>query len=122
MIAKTLLLLCLLTTVAAAGDRLYWGSVVFMVGGHTIDAVSSYGMYEGNPLMRSSNGRQGVRGIPIVAGVMGEALLAQRLCGKRSRKAFTKVNFAVGGFRTAVAARTIRMRWGGGVYGSMATE
>lgn len=122
MTLRALVLLCLLSTVAAAGDRLYWGSVAFMVGGVVMDASTSYGMYEGNPLMRSSNGRLGVRGIAIGAGVMGVALLAQRLCGKRSRKAFTKVNFAVGGFRTAVAARTIRMRWGGEVYGSMATE
>ena len=110
MIAKIALLLCLLSTVAMAGDRLYWGSVAFMVGGHTVDAVSSYGMYEGNPLMRSRDGRLGMRGIALGAGIMGVALLAQRLCGKRGRKAFTKVNFVMGGFRAAVAVRTIRMR------------
>ena len=71
-------------------------------------------MYEGNPLMRSSNGRLGMRGIVIGTGLVGVALLAQRLCGKRPRRAFTKVNFAVGGFRTAVAVRTMRMRWGEG--------
>ena len=61
---RTLILLCLLTTVATAGGhRLYWGSVAFMVGGVALDAGTSYGMYEGNPLMRSSNGRLGMRGI-----------------------------------------------------------
>ena len=102
---RALLLLCLLAPIAAAGDRLYWGSVAFVVAGHTLDAVSSYGAYEGNPLMRSRDGRLGLRGIAIGTGIVGAMLLAQRLCGKRSRKAFVPVNFAVGGFRTGVAVR-----------------
>ncbi len=87
------------------GDKLYWLSVGTMVAGHTFDAVSSYGAGEANPFMRSSNGRLGVRGIALGAGIMGVVLLAQRLCGKRSRKAFTPVNFAVGGFRVGIATR-----------------
>lgn len=102
---KLLVLLCLISTAATAGDRLYWLSVGVMVGGHVLDAGSSYGAGEANPLMRSNDGRLGMRGIAIGAGIVGAALLAQRLCGKRSRKAFTPVNFAVGGFRAGIAAR-----------------
>jgi hypothetical protein len=91
-------------------NRLYWGSVAFVVGSVVADGASSYGGYEANPLVRSSDGRLGMRGIAIGAGVMGVALLVQRLCGKRHRRILTKVNFAVGGFRTAVAVRNIRLR------------
>ncbi len=117
---RALLLLCLLASVAMAGDRLYWGSVTFMVGSAVMDDVTSYGMYEMNPLVRSSDGRLGMRGIAIGAALTGASLLVQRLCGKRRRKMFTKVNFAVGTFRTTIAMRTMRMRWGGGVSHGMA--
>jgi len=106
-LVKHLLFLLLISSslLASTTDKLYWLSVGALVAGHTLDAVSSYGAGEANPLMRSGNGRLGMRGIAIGGGLIGAVVLAQQLCGKRSRKAFVPVNFAVGGFRTGVAAR-----------------
>lgn len=100
-----IILLIVGTLSAAPRDRLYWLSVGTLVAGHGLDAGSSYGAYEANPLMRGRRGRLGVRGVVIGTGLIGAVIIAQRLCGKRPRKTFTRVNFAVGGFRAGVAAR-----------------
>ena len=78
---------------------LYKASIVTLVAGNVIDAQSSYGRYELNPLLRTSDGRFGAKSIVIKGGITAGILLAEhyginKLRG--GRRISTIVNFALG--------------------------
>lgn len=91
-------------------NRLYWASVAAMAAGSAADGATSYGGGELNPLLRGKDGRLGKKGISIKAAIVGGTIVAQWICGKRARKTFTKVNFALAGFSGALTARTVRLK------------
>jgi len=90
--------------------RLYWVSVAAMAAGAAADSATSWRQYELNPMLRGKDGRLGKKGVSIKAAIAGGTVVAQWLCGKRSRKLFTKVNFAIAGCSSGLALRTIYLK------------
>lgn len=83
-----------------------------MVGASAWDAFSSMGKSESNPLLRSSDGNFGGKGIAIKAGLAGAALLPQYFLRDRKdlRKIFTVVNFIDAGVYAGVAAHNMGIK------------
>ena len=71
------ILLLLLAVPGLAEGRIYPISVGAYVGGIVMDGASSYGGQEINPLLRSSDGRFGNRGVVIMSGLAVGGLVAQ---------------------------------------------
>ena len=89
------------------GERPLWkASLLALAASSALDAHSSWGKLEANPLL-ASGGRFGVRGLVLKAGLTGAAMgLQWRLIkrGKRSARYFTVVNFGWTAFHAGVAA------------------
>src|SRR5262245_30977598 len=70
-------------------SRLTWWKVtsVALVAAVALDAHSSWGMQEQNPLLRGQNGRFGMRGVAIKALVAGGTLTAQYLLLRKKPEA-----------------------------------
>ncbi|MCP5109676.1 MAG: hypothetical protein GY953_02450, partial [bacterium] len=56
--------------------KLWWASVFTMVGASAVDAHSSWGRPELNPLLASGSGRFGAKGIALKAGIAGGVAVA----------------------------------------------
>jgi len=83
-----------------------WISSIFaMAAGTGADAATSWHKRESNPLLASSDGTFGAKGIGIKAGLAGGLLLPQILFRKNKdlRTAFTIGNFAEGGLFSGIA-------------------
>lgn len=108
---KLLPLLLLLISVAHAETRaqkLWRVSAAVLIAGNAADMASSYGQMELNPALRGSDGRFSCRGVSLKAGLVGGALLIQRMTLRRSPQSagrFAVVNFTVGGLLGGVAIR-----------------
>jgi hypothetical protein len=83
-----------------------------------MDAASSFGHREANPLLRGSQGRYGWQGVAIKAGVMAGVLLAERFVLRRARghssehrlrSAFTAINLSMSGVYTGAAIHNWRL-------------
>jgi hypothetical protein len=87
-------------------------SIATMLASTALDAGSSMGKHEANPLLRSSNGTFGSRGIAIKAGLAGFTLVPQIALRNRHdlRKAFTIANFIDTGIFTAVSAHNMGIK------------
>jgi hypothetical protein len=83
-------------------------SRIAIVAASTADAASSWGGFEANPLLRSSNGRFGVRGSAIKFGVLAAWLLATRK--HKYEPVVVYGNFAAAGALSGVAVRNWRIR------------
>ena len=100
----------------AHGKALWRISAVSMAAGHTLDSVSSIGMREWNPLLRSPNGEFGSRGVAIKGGIVVGAILLQSIVLKRTppnhwaHRAFTIINFSNAGTTAYIAARNWQRR------------
>ena len=95
-----------------AQDRpLYWSSVAAVTAAQTLDMHSSWGKYEANPLLRSPDGRFGVRGVAVKSSIAVGSLGVQTLILRKwpkARKAAVVINFAAAGAISVVAVRNYR--------------
>jgi len=98
---------------AAAAWRKRWAiSLGPLAASQALDAASSYGLRELNPVLRSSNGGFGMKAASIkfsaIAGLMGaEYLLVRKY--PRSAKFFTIVNWTTAGATTGLAVHNYRL-------------
>jgi hypothetical protein len=90
-------------------SKLWVASSVALIAGTSFDAASSWGKYEANPLLRSSDGRFGSKGLMIKSAVAGGSLVPQILLRKRRKmqRMFTIANFALAGWYTGVGIHNI---------------
>ena len=86
--------------------KLWWTSVFAMVGASAVDAHSSWGRQEMNPVLANENGRFGGKGIALKAGIAGGIAVAQYFLMKKSRSGGSKMaimNFGMAGVLGGVA-------------------
>ncbi|HXE15365.1 MAG TPA: hypothetical protein VN633_24785 [Bryobacteraceae bacterium] len=86
-------------------SKVWIASTVALLAATSLDAASSWGKYEGNPLLRSSNGTFGAQGVSLKFAIAG-AMLAPQLLFRKNRRAtkfFTITNFAQAGMFTGIA-------------------
>lgn len=109
---RVLLFFLVCPLVAQDGYRM---SVVSLVGASAMDAASSWGHREGNPVLRGNEAAYGWQGALIKAGIVSGVLLAERWllgrhpCDSRLRRTLTYVNYGAAGVTTAVAVRNWRL-------------
>jgi len=110
-------LLCC-TGIARGQDRpLYWASVAVLTAANVADVHSSWGKFEVNPLLRSADGRFGVRGAVVKSGISAGTLTVQALVLRRwphARKAASIANFVAAGVVCWVAVRNYQLQLLGG--------
>ncbi len=93
---------------------LYKVSVAAATTGVMLDVASSWGKYEAQPLYRSRDGRFGTKGAVLRIGMLGAALIAQKIARKKApenkfvRKMLTVVNFGVCGSGVGIAIHNWR--------------
>lgn len=100
-----------LSTVDNAPHRSWRFSVSFYVGTQTLDAFSSRGQYELNPILgRGQFGAEQIarKGLIDVALIAGEWLLIRR--HSALERPFTVFNYAAGAASAAVAVRNFQHR------------
>lgn len=116
--ALTMLLLCALGNArpSYAASPKHWKkkwilTAVALTAAHVLDAHSSRGGHEANPLLRGPNGEFRMRKAVLVksaaAGglLLAQAILARKLPRRRLYKPFTYMNVIAGGVTTATATR-----------------
>jgi hypothetical protein len=113
-LAAHILVVCLLTVGTAHGQtghgwkKAWIASVASLVTVNVLDARSSMGRYETNPLLQNSQGRFSVgRAIAVKSAASGGMILVQLLL--KREKASTIVNFAAAGTLGATAYRNSRV-------------
>lgn len=85
-------------------NKIWTASLAALLGGTAMDAASSWGKSETNPLLRSANGTFGMRGFMIKGGLAG-ALIAPEILmrdNQEAKKKFAVVNFIAAGVFSAV--------------------
>jgi len=88
-------------------------SLATVLASQALDAASSYGMRELNPVLASSDGRFGMQSTAIKLGVTGALLGVEYWIVKvhpRSARVFTKLNWAAAGVTFGVAAHNYSIR------------
>lgn len=87
-------------------------SMAAMLAASAFDAASSMGKYEQNPLLRSSDGTFGGRGLAVKFSLMGAVLVPQILLRDRRdmRKLFTVINFADAALFTTIGAHNMGVK------------
>lgn len=91
---------------------LHWSQAAF-VAGMSADTGSSWGLREGNPLLRSGDGRFGSQGAAIKLGLMAGGLAMQRFTLKRHPESVRSIeisNFATAGALGILAGRNMTIR------------
>jgi hypothetical protein len=90
---------------------LWMASIVAMLAGTSMDAISSWHKTESNSLLASSNGMFGARGVGIKAGIAAGVLLPQIILRKRKdlRIPFTVGNLAEAGVFTGAAVHNFHV-------------
>jgi hypothetical protein len=90
-------------------SKLWVISCVALIAATSFDAASSWGKYEGNPLLRSSDGRFGAKGLMIKSAVAGGSLAPQILLRKRRKmeRVLTIANFVQAGWYMGVGIHNI---------------
>jgi hypothetical protein len=86
-------------------SKVWIASTIALLAATSLDAASSWGKYEGNPLLRSSSGTFGAQGVSLKFAIAG-AMLTPQLLFRRNRRAtkfFTITNFAQAGMFTGIA-------------------
>lgn len=69
----------------------------FLMAASISDGVTSYGRFEGNPVLRGQDGRFGVKGFAIKGAIVGVSFLVERKLGEKHYKASSICNFALAG-------------------------
>jgi hypothetical protein len=93
-------------TARAAAIRSWKISLAPLVGSQALDAASSYGMRELNPLLVSSNGGFEMKAVSIKLGVTGALVGAEYLIVRkypRSARVISKLNWTTGIVTTGFA-------------------
>jgi hypothetical protein len=103
--------------------RMWKASVAALAGASAVDAASSWGGHELNPLLRGTNGNFGGRAVAIKAGLAGGILVGQYFAlrhtarggetggpGGNTYATFGVVNFAAAAVLGGVAARNYGIR------------
>ena len=103
------LLACSIASAESRWGKAYRWSVVAMAGATALDAASSYGRIEANPLLRGSRGRFGLQGILLKGAMMTGAVVVQRRFGHGHPKATAISNFATAGAFGGVAIYNFRL-------------
>ena len=107
-----LLLIIVLCPPLIVQDRpLYWSSMAAVTAAQTLDMHSSWSKYEANPLLRSADGRFGLRGVAVKSGIAVGNLTVQTLILRKwpkARKAAAIINFAAAGAVGVIAVRNYR--------------
>ncbi|MCW5980529.1 MAG: hypothetical protein KIT09_20790 [Bryobacteraceae bacterium] len=86
--------------------KLWWASVAALVGASLVDAHSSWGRQELNPVLRGSNGQFGFKGVAIKGGIAGGVIAAQSLLlqnNPQASKSMAMANFGMAGVFGGVA-------------------
>lgn len=88
-------------------SKLWVASSILLLAATSLDAASSWGKYEENPFLRSTDGRFGIKGVSIKLSLAGVMLVPQLLFRKNrtATKLFTITNFAESGMYGGIAAR-----------------
>ena len=74
-------------------NRIWLGSIFALVAATSMDAASSWGKYETNPILASANGRFGAKGVSIKAGVAAGTIVSEILLRKHND---LKTKFVIG--------------------------
>ncbi len=100
------------TTVEKPHSRkLWWASVATLAAATVLDARSSWGRRELNPLLQGANGRFGARSIEIKSALVGAGVAFQWLALRhhhKASKALSIANFAAAGATTGAAVHNLR--------------
>jgi hypothetical protein len=86
--------------------RLWWASVAAVVAGSAVDAHSSWGRQELNPVLRGANGEFGMKAVAIKAAIAGGVVGAQYLMLRKNphaAKYAAIANFGMAGVFGGVA-------------------
>jgi hypothetical protein len=115
--ALVIVALCVAASVGTAAEwrsRLFRVSQAIYIGANAADIASSRGSWETNPLLRSSDGRFGSRGIAIKGGVLAGILATQWIChrklGQRVELPFTATNLVHSAVMATVVRNNTRIR------------
>ena len=96
-------------------NRLWVTSMAAAVAGTSFDAATSWGKTETNPLLKSSSGTFGAKGVGVKAALTG-AMIVPQLCLRKHkdlREAFTIGNFADAGVFSGIAVHNLAIRQAG---------
>jgi hypothetical protein len=87
-------------------------SIASMLSATAFDAASSWGKSEQNPLLASSNGTFGAKGVAIKASLAGVSLVPQLIFrnNKGLRKVFTIINFGDTAMFTAIGTHNLGIK------------
>ncbi len=87
-------------------------SIATMLASTAFDAASSWGKSEQNPLLQSSNGTFGAKGVAVKASLAGVSLVPQLIFRKNKelRKIFTIINFGDTAMFTAIASHNLGIK------------
>jgi hypothetical protein len=88
-------------------SKVWVASCLTLLAATSVDMASSWGRYEANPMLRSSDGRFGAKGVSMKLLFAGATLTPQYLLRHKqgSQKLFTIANFLQTGLYTGVAIR-----------------
>ena len=87
-------------------SKLWWASVAAVVAGSAVDAQSSWGRQELNPVLRGANGEFGMKAVAIKAAIAGGVVGAQYLMLRKNpgaAKYAAIANFGMAGAFAGVA-------------------
>jgi hypothetical protein len=90
-------------------SKLWMISVAGLIGANAFDAASSWGKYESNPLLRSSGGQFGAKGLGLKAASIGGLIVPQLLFHKRHglERTFSVLNFSLAGMYSGLAIHNL---------------
>ena len=93
------------------GKSNYVVSVAALTAAHVADTHSSWGREELHPLLRSADGRFGVKGLAVKSSLVAGHLTVQTLILRKwpqARRAAAVLNFALAGIVGVIAVRNYR--------------
>jgi hypothetical protein len=88
-------------------------SLVPLMASQSLDAVSSYGMRELNPMLADSRGAFGMRATAVKFGVVGALVGVEYLIVRKhpgAARIFSKLNWTAAGITTGVAVHNFAIR------------
>ena len=90
-------------------NKVWAASIAALLGGTMMDAASSWGKSETNPLLRSANGTFGMRGLMIKGGLAGAMIAPEILMrnNEDAKKKFAIANFIAAGVFSAVVFHNV---------------
>ena len=92
--------------------KLWWVSVAALAGASVLDARSSWGRHELNPLLQGPNGRFSARSVEIKSAIVGVGLafqwVALRHHSQKIAKPLSIANLAAAGLTTGAAVHNLR--------------